>query len=75
VFFFVGVIVSLTGLAISGSLHREPSVLALVLAPGVVLGYVVGRRTRALVAGEAFRWAVLGVCTASALALLIRSVV
>ncbi len=46
VFFFVGVIISLTGLAISGSLDREPSLLALVLAPGVLVGYVVGRRTR-----------------------------
>jgi hypothetical protein len=73
VFFFVGVIISLTGLAISGSLDREPSLLALVLSPGVLVGYVVGRRTRAMVEGEAFRWAVLVVCTASALALLVRS--
>jgi uncharacterized membrane protein YfcA len=75
VFFFVGVIVSLTGLAISGSLDREPSLLALGLSPAVLVGYVVGRRTRSLVAGEGFRWAVLIVCTLSALALLVRSVV
>jgi uncharacterized membrane protein YfcA len=73
VFFFVGVIVSLTGLAITGSLHREPSLLALALSPTVVVGYVVGRRTRSLVEGEAFRWAVLGVSTVSALALLVHS--
>jgi uncharacterized membrane protein YfcA len=75
VFFFVGVIISLTGLALSGSLDREPSLLALVLAPGVLVGYVVGRRTRALVEGDAFRWAVLVVCTVSAVALLVHSVV
>jgi uncharacterized membrane protein YfcA len=75
VFFFVGVIISLTGLALSGSLDREPSVLALVLAPAVLVGYVVGRRTRALVEGDGFRWAVLVVCTVSALALLVHSVV
>jgi uncharacterized membrane protein YfcA len=75
VFFFVGVIISLTGLALSGSLDREPSLLALVLAPGVLVGYVVGRRTRALVEGDGFRWAVLVVCTVSALALLVHSVV
>jgi uncharacterized membrane protein YfcA len=75
VFFFIGVIVSLTGLAVSGSLDREPSLLALVLSPAVLVGYVVGRRTRSLVAGEGFRWAVLVVCTLSALALLVHSVV
>jgi hypothetical protein len=74
VFFFVGVIVSLIGLWISGSLDREPSLLALVLAPVVLIGYVAGRRTRALVAGDAFRGAVLVVCTVSALALVLRSV-
>ncbi|HEX4471330.1 MAG TPA: sulfite exporter TauE/SafE family protein [Nocardioides sp.] len=75
VFFFVGVIISLTGLALTGSLDREPSLLALVLAPGVLVGYVVGRRTRALVEGDGFRWAVLVICTVSALALLVHSVV
>jgi uncharacterized membrane protein YfcA len=74
VFFFVGVIVSLVGLWLSGSLDRAPSVLSLVLSPTVLVGYAVGRRTRVLVAGDAFRWAVLAVCTASALALLVRSV-
>jgi uncharacterized membrane protein YfcA len=73
VFFFVGVILSLVGLAVSGSLGREPSLLALALAPGVVVGYVVGRRTRGMVDQGVFRWAVLVVCTLSALALLARS--
>ena len=75
VFFFVGVILSLSGLAIAGSLDREPSVLALAMSPVVVLGYVVGRRTRGLVDGEAFRWGVLVVCTVASLLLLVRSVV
>jgi uncharacterized membrane protein YfcA len=74
VFFFVGVILSLTGLALSGSLDREPSLLALAMAPGVVVGYVVGRRTRGLVDRDLFRWGVLVVCTVSALILLVRSV-
>lgn len=73
VFFFVGVILSLAGLAVTGSLGREPSLLAVLLAPGVVLGYAVGRRTRGLVDGALFRWGVLGVCTVSALILLARS--
>jgi hypothetical protein len=75
VFFFVGVILSLSGLAIAGSLDREPSVLALAMSPVVVIGYVVGRRTRGLVDGDGFRWGVLVVCTVASLLLLVRSVV
>ena len=75
VFFFVGVILSLSGLAIAGSLDREPSVLALAMSPVVVIGYVVGRRTRGLVDGDAFRWGVLVVCTSASLLRLVRSVV
>jgi uncharacterized membrane protein YfcA len=73
-FFFVGVILSLVSLAVSGSLAREPSWLALAMSPGVVLGYVVGRRTRGLVDRGVFRRGVLVVCTISALILLVRSV-
>ena len=40
----------------------------------VLVGYVVGRRTRRLADGRYFRTAVLVVCTLSALVLLIRSV-
>ena len=74
VFFFVGVVLSLGGLAIAGGLDREPSVLALMMAPGVVLAYVVGRRTRTLIDRETFRRGVLVVCAFSALVLLVRSV-
>jgi uncharacterized protein len=74
VFFFVGVVLSLAGLAVSGSLAREPSWLAVVLAPGVVVGYVVGRHTRGFVDQDVFRRGVLAVCTVSALILLLRSV-
>ena len=75
VFFFVGVIMSLVGLSISGSLDREPSILALAMAPGVVVGYVVGRRTREVIDRDRFRRGVLVVCTVSAVILLMRSVV
>jgi uncharacterized membrane protein YfcA len=44
------------------------------MSPGVVLGYVVGRRTRGLVDRGIFRWGVLVVCTVSALILLVRSI-
>jgi uncharacterized protein len=74
VFFFVGVILSLGGLAISGSLDREPSLLALAMSPGVLVGYVAGRRSRGSVDGPWFRRGVLLVCTVSALMLLARSI-
>jgi uncharacterized membrane protein YfcA len=74
VFFFAGVVLSLAGLALSGSLTREPSLMAAVLAPTVVVGYVVGRRTRGLVDRDVFRRGVLVVCTVSAVILLVRSV-
>lgn len=74
VFFFVGVVLSLTGLALAGSLGRTPSELALVMSPGVVLGYAVGRRTRERVDQRVFRAGVLVVCAISAVVLLLRSV-
>ena len=74
VFFFGGVILSLTGLAVSGSLGQQSWQVALVLAPGVVVGMLVGRAVRDRVPRDAFRAGVLVVCTASAVALLVRSV-
>jgi uncharacterized membrane protein YfcA len=74
VFFFVGVILSLSVLGISGSLDRESSLLALAMSPGVLVGYVVGRRSRGHVDGPRFRRGVLLVCTVSALVLLARSI-
>lgn len=74
VFFFVGVILSLGGLALAGALERGPGLLALAMSPGVLLGYVVGRRTRGLVDQALFRRGVLVVCTVSAVILLMRSV-
>jgi uncharacterized membrane protein YfcA len=44
------------------------------MSPGVLLGYVVGRRTRGLVDQALFRRGVLVVCTVSAVILLARSV-
>jgi uncharacterized protein len=75
VFFFVGVLISLSGLELSGSLDRTASMLALVLAPGVVVGFLIGSVSRDRIDRDTFRRAVLIVCTVSALALLVRSVV
>jgi uncharacterized membrane protein YfcA len=73
VFFFVGVLLSVGGLGISGSIGRESWEVALVLAPGVVIGMLVGRAVRERIPRDGFRAGVLVVCTASALALLVRS--
>lgn len=73
VFFFVGVLLSLAGLGISGSIGAESWRVALVLAPGVVVGMLVGRAVRDRIPRDAFRAAVLVVCTASAVTLLVRS--
>lgn len=73
VFFFVGVLLSLAGLGLSGSVSRDSWEVALVLAPGVVAGMLVGRAVRDRVPRHAFRAGVLVVCTASALTLLVRS--
>jgi uncharacterized protein len=73
VFFFVGVLLSLTGLGISGSISRESWQVALLLAPGVLAGMLVGSAVRDRIRRDAFRAGVLVVCTASAVTLLIRS--
>jgi uncharacterized membrane protein YfcA len=73
VFFFAGVLLSLTGLGLSGSIGRESWHVALVLAPGVLVGMLVGSAVRDRIHRDAFRAGVLVVCTASALTLLVRS--
>lgn len=75
VFFLVGIVLSLGGMALAGAFSREAVLLSLVLAPGVVLGAWAGWRVRDRVPRDRFRTAVLGVCAASALLLLVRSVV
>jgi uncharacterized membrane protein YfcA len=74
VFFFAGVIFSIGGLAVSGSLDRESGEVALVMVPGVVAGFLAGRAVRARIPRGAFRAGVLAICAASAVALLVRSV-
>lgn len=75
VFFFCGVIFSLSGLAVSGSLTSSSFTLAGIFAPGVLVGLLVGRRVRDRMPREAFRRGVLAICAVSAVILLVRSVV
>jgi uncharacterized protein len=73
VFFFVGVVMSLAALAAAGELPVASLWLALACVPLVLLGLWVGTRTRDRLPRELFRRVVLGVCAASAVALLLRS--
>ena len=74
VFFFVGVIFSIAGLALTGSLDADATEVALASTPAVVLGFLLGRSVRTRIPRTTFRAGVLAICAASALALLMRSV-
>ena len=73
VYFVVGAALSLVGLAIGGGLEESTFVLAMALAPFLLVGFAITRVLRGLVPRERVRVAVLVVCAASALVLLVRS--
>lgn len=72
--FVVGTAISLAGLLWAGQLTAQPVVLALAMVPVLLAGAALGARLERLVDGTRMRYAVLGVCAASALVLLVRSV-
>ena len=74
VFFLVGAVMSLGGLAIGGQLEIPQLLLALVMSPLLLVGELIGRRLRPVLPTVASRRAVLVVCGLSALVLLVRSV-
>lgn len=73
VMFTVGAAMSLLGLWIGGRLEARVLALALLLTPCLAVGAWLGARLQGVVADHAIRFAVLAVCAASALALLVRS--
>jgi uncharacterized protein len=73
VYFLIGAAISLIGLAISGALTRHQVAVGALLLPAVVLGVVVGARLRRLLPAHRVRGAVLLVSGASALVLVVRS--
>ncbi len=73
VYFAVGAALSLVGLGIAGQLRLDVLLLALLLCPLLVLGQLLSVPVRRRLPKEAVRAAVLVVCAASALALLVRS--
>ena len=74
VFFFVGVLISLVGLGVSGGLPAASGRVALLLFPAVLGGMLLGALLRDRIPREQFRVVVLGLCAVSALALLARAV-
>ena len=74
VFFFVGVLISLIGLGLTGGLTASAAHVALVLFPAVLGGMLLGSLLRDRIPREQFRLVVLGLCAVSALALLARAV-
>jgi uncharacterized membrane protein YfcA len=74
VYFVIGAALSLVGLAVGGGLETSTFVLAMAFVPCLLVGFVITRVLRGLVPRERVRVAVLVVCAASAVVLLVRSV-
>ena len=73
VYFVLGAGFSLAGLAVAGSLDRSTFVLALLMVPCLLLGFVVSRFLHRVVPAHHIRGGVLLVCGLSAVVLLLRS--
>lgn len=73
VYFVCGAALSLTGLGVGGSLESRELLLALVLMPCLVGGFLVSGVLRRRVDPDHIRYGVLVVCGLSALVLLVRS--
>lgn len=73
VYFVIGAAISLVGLSVSGDLTRHQVAVGALLLPAVVVGAVVGSPLRRLLPAHRVRGAVLLVSGASALVLVIRS--
>ena len=72
-YFAIGALLSLLGLAVVGELDAVDSLWALALAPFLVLGFLLADTVRRHVDAGRTRAAVLSVCAASAVALVVRS--
>lgn len=73
VFFAVGAGLSLVGLALAGEMEPGTALLALALAPALVVGFVLSRVLDRRLPQHHVRVGVLAVCAASAVAALVRS--
>ncbi|HWM22797.1 MAG TPA: sulfite exporter TauE/SafE family protein [Ilumatobacteraceae bacterium] len=74
-FFGVGAVMSIVGLTISGDMGRRQLELALLLLPGVILGFAGSNWLAGLLHGDRARRLILLLCAASAIALILEEVV
>lgn len=74
-YFAIGAAFSLVGLGLAGQVDADVALLALLLSPVLVLGLAIAVPVRRRVPTRVVRVAVLIVCAASAVALLVRSLV
>lgn len=74
-YFVVGAAMSLVGLGVGGQLHWPEFWLSVVLSPTLLVGFWLALPLRTRLHADAVRPVVLGVCAASALVLLVRSLV
>jgi uncharacterized membrane protein YfcA len=72
VFFAVGVILSLSGLAVVGRVGSWELTHALALIPGVIVGFIVSHRTASLLDRGYTRAAILGVSALSGIVVILR---
>lgn len=75
VYFFVGAVLSVAGLALGGEVELRDVAFGLLMAPTLVLGGWLARVLRRRTDPESIRIGVLLVCGASAVGLLVRSLV
>lgn len=75
VYFVAGALLSLAGLGLAGQVERHDVLIGVVLIPCLVLGTWAGTMMRTRLPEQRVRPAVLAICVASALVLLVRSVV
>ena len=75
VYFCVGALLSLAGLALVGEVRSRELVWALVLAPGLAVGFALSGPLRRHVDAGRTRKAILALCAASAVVLIVRSLV
>lgn len=75
VYFLLGAALSLAGLAVTGGLEGSTFVLALLMVPSLLVGFGISRVLHRRLPRHRVRAGVLVVCGASALVLLVRSLV
>ncbi len=75
VYFLAGATLSLIGLGLAGSLELRELVLAVLLLPALVAGFLFSKVLRRRVDPGHLRWGILAVCATGAVALVVRSLI